>query len=419
MGGSDCAAVQLPLSRSNVLDIAPRYRALREEAPLTRVLTPSGQPAWLVTAYKEAREIFADSARFGSFAHPDPAPASSTSDATLQSKPLGGNYFERDIPRLLKEHERHIARLRTLMVPWFAAKRLKHLSARIQELTDGCLDEMAVAHNRNPSQAVNFHDLVGFRLPGLAICALLGVPDGDRDYVIGLSDRMGSTAGAADAMATIAELGKYGARLLAFKRHARGDDVFSYLLAAQEADPNLLSDSDLTRYAMGLLSPGHETTMARMDFGVLYLLSDPSRRDWLMADVDARLDKTIEEILRMTSPHPYLGRPRYALEDVEIGGVSVGRGDLLIVSEGATNRDPSVFEDPDVFKPDRTPNSHIAFGHGPHYCFGQHLARIELRIVFRSLFQRFPDIRLAVDVNELEILDNRVGGGVAAVPVTW
>src|ERR1700735_5676021 len=116
MGGTDRAAVQLPLSRSNVLDIAPRYRALREEAPLTRVLTPSGQPAWLVTAYKEAREIFADSARFGSFAHPDPAPASSTSDATVRSKPLEGNYFERDIPRLLKEHERHIARLRTLMV---------------------------------------------------------------------------------------------------------------------------------------------------------------------------------------------------------------------------------------------------------------------------------------------------------------
>jgi pentalenolactone synthase len=319
---------------------------------------------------------------------------------------------------MLQDYERHMARLRTLMVPFFTPKRLKLLSGRIQELTGGCLDEMAAAHDRNPSQAANFHDLVGFRLPGLVICALIGVPDDDRDYVIGLSDRMGSTVDGAHAMAAITELGEYAARLLAAKRHVRGEDVVSYLLAAQQADPNLLSDSDLKHYGMGLVSPGHQTTMARMDFGVLYLLSEPSRRDWLMADVDARLDKTIEEILRMTSPH-HMGLTRYALEDVEIGGVAVGRGDLVIISEAAANRDPSVFDDPDVFNPDRTPNSHIAFGHGPHSCIGQNLARMELRIVFRSLFQRFPGIRLAVDVNELEILKNRFGGGVGDVPVTW
>jgi cytochrome P450 len=404
MTGAGCPAIQLPLRRSNVLDIAPQYRALRGEAPLTRVLTSTGHPAWVVTAYREAREVFADSARFG--LAPDP------------SKPIRGNTFQRDIARMLNDYERHITRLRTLMAPSFAPKRMKVLSGLIQELTDGCLDEMAAAHDRNPNQAVNFHDLVGFRLPGLVICALIGVPDQDRDYVVGLSDRMGSTVDGAHAMATIGELREYAARLLAVKRHARGVDIFSYLLAAQEADASLLSDSDLTHYAMGLISPGHEITMARMDFGVLYLLSEPSRRDWLLADVDARLDRTIEEILRMTAPH-HTGLTRYALEDVEIGGVTVGRGDLVIISESAANRDPAVFDDPDVFNPDRTPNGHIAFGHGSHHCIGQNLAPTELRILFRSLFQRFPDIRLSVDVNELEILDHRYGGGVGDVPVTW
>ena len=418
MTGIDRPAVQLPLQRPNVLDIAPQYRALRSEAPLTRVLTPAGQPAWLVTAYQEAREIFADSARFGCYAPPDPELASSASDAVAQSKPMGGNDFERDIAKLNEDNERHIVKLRKLVLPWFAPKRLKFLSDRIQELTDGCFDEMAAAHDRNPNRAMNFHDLVGFRLPGLVICDLLGVPDEDRDHVIGLSRRMGSTVDPAGGMTAIAELRKYAAHLLAIKRHARGEDIASYLLAAQEADPNTVSDSDLRYYVMGLVSPGHETMVARMDFGVLYLLSEPGRRDWLMADVDARLDKTIEEILRMTSPH-HTGRPRFALEDLEIGGVTVGRGDLLIISEGAANRDPSVFDDPDVFNPDRTPNGHIAFGHGARNCIGQNLARTELRIVFRSLFQRFPDIRLAVDVNELEILDNRVDGGVADVSVTW
>lgn len=331
---------------------------------------------------------------------------------------MDGNDFERDMAKRLNDYELQIAKLRKLVLPWFAPKRLKLLSGQIQELTDGCLDEMAAAHGENPSGFVDFHELVGFRLPGLVICALLGVPDEDRGYVIRLSSRMGSTGDTTDAMAAIAELRRYAASLLAVKRPARGEDVFSYLLAAQEADPNLYSDSDLRFYVTGLVSPGHETMAARMDFGVLYLLSEPSRRDWLIADVDGRLDKTVEEILRMTSPH-HTGRPRFALEDVEIGGVTVCRGDLLIVSEGAANRDPAVFDDPDVFNSDRTPNNHIAFGHGPHYCIGQNLARTELRIVFRSLFQRIPRIRLAVDVNELEILNNRIDGGVAAVPVTW
>ena len=407
MTGTDCPAVRLPLPRSNVLDLASQYQALRSEAPLTKVLTSAGQPAWVVTAHKEAREVFADSARFGFFARPDPA----------HPKPMGRNDFEGDIARLLEDFERHMARLRKLTMPSLTPKRLQLLSGRIQELTDACLDEMAAAHDRDTGQAVNFHELVGFRLPGRVICALLGVPDEDHDHVIGLSERMGSTVGA-DATAAIAELGKYATHLLALKRQARGDDVVSNLLAAQEADPDQFSDSDLTYYATGLVSPGHETIVARMDFGVLYLLSEPSRRDWLMADVDARLDRTVEEILRMTAPH-HTGLKRFALEDVEIGGVTVGRGDLVIISELAANRDPSVFDDPDVFNPDRTPNNHIAFGHGPHHCIGQHLARAELRIVFRSLFQRFPDMRLAVDVNQLEILDNRIGGGVADVPVTW
>src|SRR5262249_16713718 len=137
MAGSDPPAVQLPLKRSNVLDIAPRYRALRSEAPLTRVLTPSGQPAWVVTAYREAREVFADSARFGFYADADPEQDSSTSDSAVHSKPMGDIDFERDTARQLREYERHMARLRKLMVPWLAPKRLTQLSGRIQELTDG------------------------------------------------------------------------------------------------------------------------------------------------------------------------------------------------------------------------------------------------------------------------------------------
>jgi len=164
--------------------------------------------------------------------------------------------------------------------------------------------------------------------------------------------------------------------------------------------------------------PGHETTVARMDFGLLYLLVDPSRRDWLMEDPEARIDQTVEEITRLTSAHN-LGLMRYAVEDVELGGVTIRTGDLVIISEGAANRDPAVFEDPEAFDPTRGAKGHLAFGHGMHVCIGQSLARAELRIVFPSLFRRFPDLRLAVDPDELRIRSDRTGGGIDHVPVTW
>ena len=155
-----------------------------------------------------------------------------------------------------------------------------------------------------------------------------------------------------------------------------------------------------------------------MDFGVLYLLTDTSRRDWLMEDVEGRVEQTVEEIVRMTSAHN-LGLMRYALEDIELGGVTIRTGDLVIISEAAANRDPAVFENPEEFDPTRDAKGHVAFGHGVHVCLGQSLARTELRAVFPSLFRRFPDLRLAMDVNELRIRSDRTGGGIDSLLVTW
>jgi cytochrome P450 len=137
-----------------------------------------------------------------------------------------------------------------------------------------------------------------------------------------------------------------------------------------------------------------------------------------MEDPDGRIDETVEEIVRLTSAHN-LGLMRYALEDVELGGVTIRKGDLVIISEGAANRDPAVFENPEVFDAARNAKGHLAFGHGMHVCIGQSLARAELRIVFPSLFRRFPDVRLAVDPSELRIRSDRTGGGVDHVYVTW
>ena len=155
-----------------------------------------------------------------------------------------------------------------------------------------------------------------------------------------------------------------------------------------------------------------------MDFGVLYLLNDTRHRDWLMEDPEGRIDQVVEEVLRVTSAHNY-GLMRYANEDIEIGGVTVRKGELVIISDAAANRDPTVFERPEEFDPTRSTKGHLAFGHGPHACLGKSLARMELRATFLSLFRRFPNARLAVSMDELGIDDSRVGGGVHQVPLIW
>jgi cytochrome P450 len=399
-------ALPIPFPREDVLDISPIYAKLRERAPIIPVTTPTGDPAWLVVAYDEAKEAFSNR-RFGYYTHHDPKNASRMSEAAMHSHPMGGIDFEDQM-----------VRMRKLITPGFTPRRLALLQEWVQSLTDSCLDDMQAARDLDPGKPVDFHELVGFRLPVLVITALLGFPIEDGDYIIPLSHRMGATDNGSDASAAAAELTEYMRKLVHQKRSNLGQDLISDFIRAQEADPDFFASRSLESFAAGLVFPGHETTVARMDFGVLYLLSDLARRDWLMADPEGRIDQVVEEILRTTSAHNF-GLMRYANEDIEIGGVTIRRGDLVIISESAANRDPKVFERPDEFDPVRKNTSHLAFGHGSHKCLGMSLARMELRSVFVSLFKRFSNLRLAVDPSELRIDNSRVGGGLDHLMLTW
>jgi len=399
-------ALHMPFPRRDVLNVAPLYAQLRKDTPIVAVICPTGDPAWVVVAYEEAKQAFSDR-RFGYYTHENPAKASRMSEAAMHSAPMGGIDFELEM-----------GRLRKLLVPGFSPKRLRVLAGWIQELTDGCLDEMEAQHERNPGQPVNFHEKLGFRLPVQVIGALLGLPPQDSDYVIGLSHRMGSIINGTDAFAAAAELQQYMGRLVEAKRNDLAQDVISDMIRAQQEDPGFFTTFPVEYYAAGLVFPGHETTVVRMDFGVLYLLNNPSYRDWLMEDPEGRIDQAVEEIVRMTSAHNF-GLMRYAMEDIEIGGVTIGRGDLVIIAESAANRDPAVFDRAEEFDPTRKTTHHLSFGHGAHTCIGQALARMELKTVFLSLLRRFPKARLAIDVSALQIDNTRLGGGVDDVPLIW
>ena len=407
MTTTEDTALKLPFPRESVLEIAPLYQLLREEGrPIVKVTTPAGDPAWLVVAHEEAKIAFSDR-RFGYYVHKDPPKASRLTDAALHAAPMGGIDFEVES-----------GRLRKLFTPSLAPKRTRLLHDWIVELTEGCLDDMQAAHDANPGEPVDYHALLGYKLPVLVICALLGVPEKDRDYVFELSDRMGVYTSGQDPFIAMAELEAYMKEFLVWKRDHLGEDMISDMIRAQDQDPGFFQTFPLEYYATSFVFPGHETTVARMDIGLLYLLADTSRRDWLKEDPEGRIDQVVEEVVRLTSAHQ-LGLMRYALEDVELGGVTIKEGDLVVISEASANRDPKLYENPEVFDPTRNSKGHLAFGHGAHICIGQNLARTELRIVFLALLRRFPDLQLAVDLDSLRLNDDRIGGGVLSIPVTW
>lgn len=394
--------LQLPFPRPNVLDLAPLYEVLRREAPVAPVTTPAGDPAWLVTRYDEVRTLLSDK-RFGR-SHPEPERASRVSTAAVQDGPTG-NY---------ETEEADHARMRRLLTPAFSAKRMRMLTDHVQELVDGYLDQLIA--ERESGDVVDLHSGLAFPLPVAVICQLLGVPESDREHFHSLSSRMATLATDDDPHRAREEFNSYMTGLAESKRDDLGEDVISDLVRAQDGDETY-DYGEMIRLCVGLLFAGHETTVNRIGLGVLFLLTRPEHWKALTADPSGRVNRTVEEIMRLGAPGD-LGLLRYAHTDVEIGDVTIRRGEAVILSVNAANRDETAYADAEAFDPDREERTHLGFGHGAHFCIGASLARTELRIVFETLAQRLPDLRLARGMDELEVRPT-ITGGVTSLPVTW
>jgi pentalenolactone synthase len=168
---------------------------------------------------------------------------------------------------------------------------------------------------------------------------------------------------------------------------------------------------------MFLLFAGHETTVDQIGKGALQLLAVAGQWTALARD-PSRVPAAVEEILRTTGKGGS-GIPRYARDNVQIGGVDIAAGELVIFDLGAANHDSAALADPDRFDPGRDNRRHLAFGHGLRYCIGAPLARIELQVVFTALISRFPDLRLAADPRELTVDTDTLTSSLAGLPVTW
>jgi pentalenolactone synthase len=310
--------------------------------------------------------------------------------------------------------------MRKLLTPAFSARRMAKLRPRVQQLAEGLLDELA-----GQEPPADFHERVSFPLPVLVICELLGVPYQDRDHFRRWSEDAADMTDGERSRAGLTQLREYVAVLLHRKRRQPAEDVISDLARAQEQLQGMFHDEHATTLAAGLLFAGHETTVAAIDRGVALLLSNHAQRDALVQD-PRLVPAAVEEILRSRDPvtaetdsDEGYGLPRWAKADIELEGVTMPAGDLVLLSLGDANLDERVFPAPLSFDVSRAANPHLTFGHGPHFCIGAPLARVELQTLFGLLFQRFPSLRLAVPVESLRQRTGRLTGGLAALPVAW
>jgi cholest-4-en-3-one 26-monooxygenase len=300
------------------------------------------------------------------------------------------------------------ARLRSIVSAGFTPRMIRRLEDHVQELAAAIVDGVAgkvVEGPGGPRGECDFVTDVAAELPLQVLAELLGVPLEDRWRLFDWSNRLigfedpeyGSPV---DARMALNELFNYAYELAQDRRAAPRDDIVSALVTA-EVEGQRLTDVEFNMFFFLLVIAGNETTRNAISGGMLALSEHPDQRAALLASLDARLPGAVEEILRWVTP--VMQFRRTATRDVELGGKSISAGDKVVMYYSSANRDEAVFgPTAGVFDIARSPNPHVAFGFGPHFCLGASLARVEMRALFGELLRRLPDIEVAGPVERLQ-----------------
>ncbi|WP_326949191.1 cytochrome P450 [Amycolatopsis sp. NBC_01307] len=394
---------EFPMTRAAgcPFDPPPAARALQEEAPLKRVKLWDGSTPWLVTRYAEQRTLLADprvSADISRPGYPSPAPL-----------PKGGGS---GISFILMDNPEH-ARLRRMVTAPFTIRRTEKLRPAVQRIVDDQLDGLLAGPN-----PVDLVEAFALPVPSLVICELLGVPYADHGFfqenskVIIRRDAKPEER-AAGHRALIGYLDE----LMGKKLAEPADDLLSGL--ATRVNAGELTRVEAAQMGVLLLIAGHETTANMIALGTLALLEHPDQLKLLRESDDPKLvASAVEELLRYLNI-THNGRRRLALEDIEIAGETVRAGEGMIMANDIANRDPDVFPDGDRLDLSRDAHRHIAFGFGVHQCLGQPLARLELQVVYSTLYRRIPTLALATEVGKVPFKHDGSVYGVYELPVTW
>ncbi|MFP6749116.1 MAG: cytochrome P450 [Alphaproteobacteria bacterium] len=392
-----------PFSPDFLRNPYPAFRQLRDTAPIMR--TEMG--FWVASRHEDVTAILRDK-RFGK------------GFVERTERNHGADVWEQPVYAsmrnwmLVMDPPDH-GRLRGLVARAFAPRHLTALRPRIQQLVDDSLDAV------QDKNGMEFISEFAHPLPVHVICDMLGIPEEDRDQFFEGSRMAGRlidpTPMTPDELRQVNEghlqQVAYFKSLLERRRQDPGDDIITELLSAAD-DGDKLSDDELIGNIILLFGAGHETTVNMLGNGLLALLSNRAEWEKLLAD-PSLVPNAVEEILRFDSSVQMTGR--MAFEDVEIGGVTIPKGEQVLNLLGAANRDPDRFDDAEEFKVDRHDVQPTSFGGGIHHCLGAPLARMEGEIALATLIKRLPNLTLANDDPDWRLTFTL--RGLMTLPVTW
>jgi cholest-4-en-3-one 26-monooxygenase len=362
------------------------FRRMRAEAPVAwHPDSVHGGGFWAVTRYDDVWRVSLDQKTYSSARGSALIPPFDEEELVPQREIM----LNMDPPRHTK--------YRRLVNMGFSPKVLNTAEAHIRELARSIVDEVA------GRGGCDFVTDVAAELPLQVIVEMLGIPRQDRhqffewsNTLVGSNDPEYATDPLEGRVAMM-QLFAY-ANDLALERRARPREDLTSLLLQAEVDGERLTESEYDSFVMLLAVAGNETTRNLISGGMLALMQNPDQRQRLLDD-PSLIPLAVEEMLRFVTP--VMAFRRTAQRDVELGGQVVREGDRVIIWYTSANRDEAHFTDPDRFDVGRSPNDHLGFGIGPHFCLGSHLARLEIRIMFEELLRRLPDIELDGRVERL------------------
>lgn len=385
--------MRMPLQRQGV-DPMPGLARMREQATVKRLRKVFGVNVWVITGYDDVKAVLGDATSFSTDIRPILG-----MDAGVT---IGGLGFT-DPP----EH----TRLRKILTPQFTMRALSRLQPMIDRIVREQLD--LLAEREAAGRTVDLVEDFAFPIPVLVISEFLGLPLEDREKFRTLGDaRFDVLGGGAGTFGAMSESRMFLQGVIARMRTQplEGEGLLATLIRDHGDE---FSDDELAGLADGVFIGGYETSTSMLSLGALTLIRD--RASYRMARTDD-IDKVIEELLRYLSV-VQIAFPRFAKQDMVVGGQQIAKGDALICSLIGADRDPALGAHIDRLDPSKASRSHLAFGHGFHRCVGAELARLELRTAFRGLSERYPDLELACDFDELDFRKLSIVFGLGALPV--